>query len=399
MKQAQIEETLLDLFQEAEEKGLSSIIIKSGDLNNQLPFSNESNRSYYHACCNAMNKFFRSDKDKLIRTSDSGQTSNHIIEYGLPRDDFPEDLELSDLIVSSDIEIDSYEDEYNRNYPKQYVAEISIKVNEWKELLEDETIFFPKDIELLKKIYRYPHHAVTCTELSAAEGKKPQAYNKPVVSLARRIKIAKELEPIYGTKGVEVFWRIIFWGRTLSNSLFEWKIRPELAKAMQIKWPELDTETINKNEDLRYVEEVANSPLENLPAFSNYIGKPRNKAEKILVSNQLIYPRDRKVAFNALAKANCCCEFDKTHKSFICKHSGRKYLEIHHLIPLSFADSFVYSIDIEENLVALCSNCHNEIHYGVNAERIIKKLYEERKEALKKAGIEITLEWLVEKYK
>ncbi len=100
-----------------------------------------------------------------------------------------------------------------------------------------------------------------------------------------------------------------------------------------------------------------------------------------------------------MAKSGCTCEYNKAHESFISKFSNRRYLEQHHLIPLMYADDFDYSIDIEENVVSLCSNCHNEIHYGINAEKIIKKLYNERKDSLEKAGICISLDWLLEKYK
>ena len=54
-----------------------------------------------------------------------------------------------------------------------------------------------------------------------------------------------------------------------------------------------------------------------------------------------------------------------------------------------------------ENIVSLCSNCHNLLHYGrfTDKEPILEKLYKDRKEALKKVGLEITLEQLKEYYK
>lgn len=401
MNQKQVEETLLKILKDAEEHGKTSVTIVSGELNKQLPYTNETSHAYSHMCCNAMNKFFNKETDTLIQTSDSGQTSQHIIEYALPRFDLLEDSELKELNASVSCKLNLYEDDYDKNYPKKYVSDVSLSVGDWKDLLirPDHSVFHESDIEYLKKIYVYPHHAVTCKELADSEGKSAQAYNKPVVALARRIQKAKNLPPIYRDNGKEVFWRVVFWGQRLSNTLFEWKIRPELAEAMKQIWPELDIENVNKQEDLRYVEDVSNSTVKELPEFKEYIGKPRKKAEKILVSGRFIYPRDRRVAFNALSKSGCQCEYDNSHKSFICKSSGRKYLEQHHLIPLNYADEFEYSIDIEENVVSLCSNCHNEIHYGAESSKIVEKLYEERKEALEKAGIKISLEWLLEKYK
>lgn len=56
------------------------------------------------------------------------------------------------------------------------------------------------------------------------------------------------------------------------------------------------------------------------------------------------------------------------------------------------------SLDIEENIVSLCSNCHNQIHYGEGAGKIIEDLYEQRKEELEKVGLKIEKEVLLSLY-
>ena len=87
-----------------------------------------------------------------------------------------------------------------------------------------------------------------------------------------------------------------------------------------------------------------------------------------------------------------------SHPTFIRKKSDKKYTEPHHLIPMAFSDEFDVSLDVEENIVSLCSNCHNQIHYGKDADVLLRKLYEERKDALASVGIKITLERLLEMY-
>lgn len=62
-------------------------------------------------------------------------------------------------------------------------------------------------------------------------------------------------------------------------------------------------------------------------------------------------------------------------------------MEAHHLIPMEYYNYFDVSIDVEENIVSLCSNCHREIHHGKDASVIVKKLYEQRKTCLQKAGM------------
>jgi len=68
------------------------------------------------------------------------------------------------------------------------------------------------------------------------------------------------------------------------------------------------------------------------------------------------------------------------------------------LIPMAYTDKFKFSLDVEENIISLCSNCHNQLHYGKGTEILLKKLYDDRKEILLKVGIEISFEELVAMY-
>ena len=65
---------------------------------------------------------------------------------------------------------------------------------------------------------------------------------------------------------------------------------------------------------------------------------------------------------------------------------------------MAFSEQFNVSLDVEENIVSLCSNCHNQIHYGKDSESLIKKLYANRKELLKEAGIVLSEQELLEMY-
>ena len=110
------------------------------------------------------------------------------------------------------------------------------------------------------------------------------------------------------------------------------------------------------------------------------------------------YKRDRKVADNALKNAGHQCEYNNRHVSFIRRGKNYKYCEPHHLVPMKYQVSFSNSLDREENIVSLCSNCHNQIHYGEGAAEMVKALYEMRSSALKRVGIEIDLETLLALY-
>ncbi|PUA37060.1 hypothetical protein C8Z91_22205 [Paenibacillus elgii] len=97
-----------------------------------------------------------------------------------------------------------------------------------------------------------------------------------------------------------------------------------------------------------------------------------------------IYRRDPSVSVRALNKAGHLCEIDVAHPSFLRKNSSRLYMEPHHLIPMSMTDLFGVSLDREQNIFSLCSNCHNQVHYGTKEDvrRILSLLFHSRTEGI-----------------
>ena len=71
----------------------------------------------------------------------------------------------------------------------------------------------------------------------------------------------------------------------------------------------------------------------------------------------------------------------------------------HHLIPLSaYRDFPGIDLDREENIISLCSNCHNILHYGASYEAMLNDLYNQRKELLQKIGVTISFKQLLSYY-
>lgn len=290
------------------------------------------------------------------------------------------------------------QEERDKTYPKDYVVKLGINIGTWEKMLVDEQIFRSEDIALMKKFYLADNHATTCYDLSVQDGVEPISYINQVVSLAKRISQYLKLSPIIEDNGKEVWWKILFWGRYRDDSKFEWKLRPKLAKAMAKVFKELNQNSeIEEKEDNKLIDELKTANIHKIDNFE-YVGEPREKDAPIYVNGHKTYPRDRKRALNALAHANYECEIDEEHPTFIRKKSGEKYTEPHHLVPMAFSDEFEVSLDVEENIVSLCSNCHNQIHYGEGADSLLKKLYEDRKEDLEKVGINISLEELLRMY-
>ncbi|MED1578724.1 MrcB family domain-containing protein [Bacillus safensis] len=112
------------------------------------------------------------------------------------------------------------------------------------------------------------------------------------------------------------------------------------------------------------------------------------------------WPRDAQVAARALRLSEYKCAFDDSHTSFTSKVTGKRYLEMHHLVPMKYQGEFDVNLDRESQLLALCPTCHRQIHHGTDEEKekILRKLFYERREKLEAIGIEIGFKELRKMY-
>lgn len=102
-------------------------------------------------------------------------------------------------------------------------------------------------------------------------------------------------------------------------------------------------------------------------------------------------------------KGQACVTFVRRN---ITPGISEKYLEAHHLIPF-YIDSkkkelnLKGNLDVAENMVCLCSNCHNKIHYGKYEEvfPMLEALYKQRIKDLKSKNLNISKENLLDLYK
>jgi len=137
-------------------------------------------------------------------------------------------------------------------------------------------------------------------------------------------------------------------------------------------------------------------------------GKNASKKEPEYVtgSNGRAVIKKPELAKQVLKNSDYKCSFDDRHITFQTRHSV-PYMEGHHLIPCTstnaqaFWDKYKVNIDCPENIVCICPTCHRRIHFGSEAEKreVIEKLYNVKKDELKKAKIGISLEELIELYK
>ncbi|WP_237763483.1 HNH endonuclease [Falsirhodobacter sp. alg1] len=108
---------------------------------------------------------------------------------------------------------------------------------------------------------------------------------------------------------------------------------------------------------------------------------------------RLIYSRSIEQAVIALERADYLCEINPRHQTFVSRVSGRQFVEAHHLMPVSRAAYFTYNLDVHQNIVALCPNCHRNIHHGTleNKRALIDHIYTQRVNLLRHNGLLFTL--------
>jgi len=87
--------------------------------------------------------------------------------------------------------------------------------------------------------------------------------------------------------------------------------------------------------------------------------KAPNLPQQVLVISKA-FRRNPDVIAEVRKRANGKCERCKADAPFLSTKDHRPFLEVHHVIQLSQGGK-----DMVENAVALCPNCHRELHYGV----------------------------------
>lgn len=76
------------------------------------------------------------------------------------------------------------------------------------------------------------------------------------------------------------------------------------------------------------------------------------------------YGRDRKIALEALSKADFTCELFPEYPTFISSSSGNPFMEAHHLIPMKLQDEFEQPLDVVDNICCLNPLSHRLVHFG-----------------------------------
>ena len=110
--------------------------------------------------------------------------------------------------------------------------------------------------------------------------------------------------------------------------------------------------------------------------------------------------RNPSIAKNAIENTDYKCEIDNSHLTFISRKTNHNYVEAHHLIPMEQQSEFKVSIDVPENILSLCPNCHKQFHHSSieSITGLLRVFYEIRKQALLSRKISVEFEQLTRYY-
>lgn len=175
-------------------------------------------------------------------------------------------------------------------------------------------------------------------------------------------------------------------------------IKAEGSRPVEVVWRFDDALVQETDEDEKRLLQKINASNKPIPKGAQHKGEKKPAPNPAEINGKKYYRHNIDVSENALSYAEFKCEIDQNHDTFIRRKTDQPYTEAHHLVPMAKQASFNASLDVEENVVSLCSNCHNRIHYGKDADQLIKYLFEKRKEELKKVGINITIQDLLSMY-
>jgi 5-methylcytosine-specific restriction protein A len=156
-----------------------------------------------------------------------------------------------------------------------------------------------------------------------------------------------------------------FSGRTASIGIRSTKIKDEAA--------------INRKLPLARIDEIGDQ--------INLLVHTQPKYRKLLA--RTVPARCVRLVEECMKNAAYICEAGFESPEFISKSTGQRYLEGHHLIPLSLQKEIRFNLDVLSNLFALSPHAHRAIHFGDEAtiKGIIDTLVEKRSRILEDTGM------------
>jgi 5-methylcytosine-specific restriction protein A len=97
--------------------------------------------------------------------------------------------------------------------------------------------------------------------------------------------------------------------------------------------------------------------------------------------------RNSKLIDDIKIRDNFKCVVDNNHISFLS--NDKNYVEGHHIIPMYQQKNYNFEVDVVDNIVSLCPNCHKEVHLADDKTTVLKNLYEQQNSFMSRNQIDL----------
>ncbi|MDR1917680.1 MAG: HNH endonuclease [Christensenellaceae bacterium] len=150
----------------------------------------------------------------------------------------------------------------------------------------------------------------------------------------------------------------------------------------------IDEDIVECDEEVENMNDIHRPPEK---AFDNNNGRKRYKTQK-------------KIRDSVLQQVGYVCNCDDFKHFYFEAIELHNYVEGHHIVPMNRQEEYYFSkninLDVPSNIVALCPNCHSQIHLGSRQARlkIISELYMRNKAQLLSFDKDLTLAVLASFY-
>jgi predicted HNH restriction endonuclease len=200
--------------------------------------------------------------------------------------------------------------------------------------------------ELLRSIAEAPNHEMSAAEAAAAIGWKHWIAANGAIGRIGRSFYERLGHPDDKRPGEFEWWHVIATGRQDAGRGFVWQLRPYVVRGL---------------DDLS-----GESTRNDLPLV------PPAGVRRPLVTQTSVteHQRDERVKRWVQSNADGRCEACEAAAPFVAA-DGTPFLEVHHLKTLADGGS-----DRVSNAVAVCPNCHRELHHGRRAPELREALYQ-----------------------
>jgi 5-methylcytosine-specific restriction protein A len=136
------------------------------------------------------------------------------------------------------------------------------------------------------------------------------------------------------------------------------------------KWIEIETSGIKERIDSDLEKRIAESSQDSSEARRKRLAAAPRKPEEIQVRSRS-FNRNADVIVEVLLRADGVCESCRSSAPFIRKKDDTPYLEVHHKKNLADGGD-----DTTDNAIAVCPNCHREMHFG--KDQVLEKRFGNR---------------------